>query len=380
MSTKLIRYVLVGPSSERFKGGIAQFTSHLAERLSKRTVLRFYSWYQPYPAFLTSRDFADKASKTSTGNINANFLLGYMNPVSWWQFVKELKGFKAETICITWIHPVQAPVFALLTLLIKLLTDSELVFICHNMLPHESFKGERILTRIGLAGADRLIVHSESERKQARELFKKKQITSSFLPLHNFFSTANSSDKPKKPADSEILRLLFFGVIRYYKGLDVLIKAMAIVIKQNPNIYLRIVGEKFVKNGAVRSDEDPSQLIESLGLGDFVETNFRYVPNEEVPVLFEWADVAVFPYRSATQSGPITLAYSYNVPVISTRTGGIPDVVEDGVSGYLVEPNDEQALAEGILKYANHAIDSSSVKAFAKKLSWDNYLNLLLGA
>ncbi len=378
MDAKQNNYVLVGPSSERFKGGIAQFTSHLAEKLSKETNLHFYSWYQPYPAFMTSRDFADKASKTSTGNLNANFLLGYMNPISWWRFVKELMAFRPETVCITWVHPVQAPVFAVLTLMIKFMTKSKVVFICHNILPHESFKGDRILTRIGLAGADRLIVHGVSERDRARALFKNKKITSLFLPLHNFFSTAVTPDNGGKKPKSKKLRLLFFGVIRYYKGLDILIRAMAIAVKQNPNISLRIVGEKFFKKDEAPDSANPALLIESLALGDFVETDFRYVPNEEVPAIFEWADVAVFPYRSATQSGPITIAYSYNVPVISTRTGGIPDVVEEGVSGYLVEANDEKALAEGILKYADHAIKPSDVKAFAKRLSWDNYIIRLL--
>ncbi len=378
MDAKQNNYVLVGPSSERFKGGIAQFTSYLAEKLSKQTNLRFYSWYQPYPTFLTSRDFADNASSTFTGNLNANFLLGYMNPVSWWRFVKELKSFKPETVFMTWIHPVQAPVFAILALMIKLFADTEVVFICHNILPHESFKGDRLLTRVGLAGADRLVVHGVSEQQRAREFFRVKKITCLFLPLHNFFSTTVASDNGGGLVKSVKLKLLFFGVIRHYKGLDILINAMATIVKKNPNICLRIVGERFSKRDNVLDNDNPVTLVESLGLSDFVATDLRYVPNEEVATIFEWADVAVFPYRSATQSGPITLAYSYGIPVISTRTGGIPDVVEEGVSGYLVEPDDVEALAKGILKYANNPIESSTVKEYAKKLSWDSYINRLL--
>ncbi len=164
MSLSEKKYVLVGPSVERFKGGVAQFTSHLAERLPEKTECHFFSWYQPYPSFLTSRDFVDNVSKPTQGLVPANFLLGYMNPLSWWKFVKEVKVLKAATVCFTWIHPVQAPVYFVLTCLIKLLTDAEIIFICHNVLPHESFMGDRLLTKLGLGGADRLIVYGISEQ------------------------------------------------------------------------------------------------------------------------------------------------------------------------------------------------------------------------
>ena len=374
--------ILLGPSAERYKGGIAQFTSHLASQLEQAGSVEFVSWSQLYPSFLTSRNFFDQSSNATISNSKANFLLAYMNPFSWLYFVYKCIKRKPDFICLTWVHPVHAPIYIVVNMLLKLFCSTEIVYICHNILPHESFRGSRLLTRIALSTSDRLIVHSSSEKKLATELTNNAEITQLFLPLHNFFSSVENS--AKEPDSNEYLQLLFFGSIRHYKGVDVLIDAMHILKKCLPNIRLKIIGEPFYKTADKSSLEylcqqsEIERRIADLQLQQMIKSDFRYIANEEVPELFYHCDIAIFPYRSATQSGPITVAYSFDKPVISTRVGGIPDVVLEGISGYLVEPEDSQALADAIIKFSNQPIKKEGIRKVAALLSWKNYIEGLV--
>lgn len=374
MNNLKISVVLLGPSSERFKGGIAQFTHHLADCLAKVCKLHFFSWYQQYPPLLISRNFCDDVSTTKTGRNKARFILGYMNPLSWIRFINETRILKPNVICVTWIHPVHAPIFMVLNFFLKLLTNAEIVYLCHNVLPHETFPGSHFLTRMCLSKADRLVVHGKSELEKARILFPKKRVTLLYLPLFNFFQSSKAS-KPQRKQNRYCKKILFFGHIRKYKGLDILIEAFAMALKRDPQLTLKIAGEMFYDK---EEDCNPLSLIEKLNLRESVTADIRYIPNEEIPEIFHDVDLAVFPYRSASQSGPLTVAYSYGVPVIATKVGGLPDVVMEGESGFLVEPERPDLLAEAIIKFFDNPIKSSQVKAFASRLSWENYVNGLL--
>jgi len=377
MSITRKKVVFLGPSSERYKGGIAQFTRRLADCISEVCELHFFSWYKPYPTFLISREFCDHVSETSTGKCKANFLLGYMNPISWVRFLWATRKIRPDLICMTWNHPVHAPLYVIFNFFFKHFTKAEVVLLCHNVKPHESFFGAEWLTKCCLKTADRLIVHSGSEAIVAKSLISKANVTQLFLPLHNFFV----SDKPAVvgTASSSKKRLLFFGNIRAYKGLKVLLNALPIVWEKWPDVRLKIVGEQFFQSRSIidpvyKDEVDIISLIDNLGLKEFVSTDLRYLPNEEVPGLFAETDLAVFPYLHATQSGPITVAYSYDVPVITTRVGGLPDVVKEGLSGFLVEPGSPRALADGIIKFFENPIPAAQVRLVAAQLSWDRYL------
>lgn len=376
--------VLLGSTAERYKGGIAQFTRYLADCLKGQSeTFHFFSWYQLYPPLL-SRQFVDLVSKTSTGKCRAEFLLGYLNPLSWLHFVRKVRGLKPDLILISWIHPVHSPVYLFLNWYLKRYTKAEIVYICFNVSPHESFLGARVLTWLGLRGADRCIVHGRSEEVSLQAIFPQKAITRLFLPLRNFYGDAQTTERNTTERNSERNKeLLFFGMIRHYKGLDVLLRAMPAVLEKHPDARLRVVGEPFYakQRGFDRfldHESNPLDLIQELGLGHAVETDLRYVGNEEIPQIFSRAAVCVFPYRAATQSGVVAVAYGYNVPVIVTRVGGLPDVVVEGQSGFLCEPGNIQDLAEKIIAFLDHPIPREQVKHIAQQLSWERYLEGVL--
>lgn len=367
---KEYRLVLVGPSANFYKGGIAHFTSHLAECLSKYVNTTFVSWRRLYPPGLSKRVFLDSTSKKKVSTLNSLDFLDYLNPFSWIKLVLIVRQVKAETVLLTWIHPVHAPVYFFIIFALRLFANSRIVFIAHNVLPHESFLGASFLTKISFALSDHIVVHSQSEGECLKKLLPSSRVVVSFLPLHDFyrFSDLAVSRQPCR----EGLSLLFFGNIRPYKGVDILLEALSLLLPQYPNLNLLIAGERFDDSFSAKIDH----LIEKHSLHQNVRCDFRYIPNEEISILFEQADVAVFPFRSASQSGSITVSLSFEVPVIATDVGGLADTIEDGVSGYVCKPTPE-SIAAAIKRFIESPISRKMVGKAAQSLSWDKYIALL---
>lgn len=161
--------------------------------------------------------------------------------------------------------------------------------------------------------------------------------------------------------------LLFFGYIREYKGLDILLKSMGLILSKF-STKLLVVGEFY---------EDPKRyykIVEEEGISDFVIFKSEYVPNDEVKVYFSASDLVVLPYVSATQSGIVQIAYNFNKPVITTNVGGLPEVVIDGVTGFVVDPS-PQKLADAVVKFFMENLDevfSKNIENIKEKFSWGN--------
>lgn len=364
------RTVLIGPTAQRYKGGIAQFSSRLAEELSRRGPLMFITWYQIYPYFLSRRDFIDRVSLDRISGVESEPILGYMNPLSWFKAARAIRKFDPATIVFTWTHPVHAPVYLLLLYLLRRSTSAKIVVLCHNVMPHENAPGGRWLSRRIFNGADRLVVHGSSERELAAKIVGDTKVTSLYLPLFDRLKATEIGS-----CETSKFTLLFFGIIRYYKGLDILLRAMPSIRESFPDVRLKIAGEHFSPG---EGDSSPLALIEELGLSEVVETDIRYIPNEEVGEIFNSAALAVFPYRSATQSGVVATAYANSVPVVATRVGSIPDMVADGVSGYLAEPESPESLASAVKLFFRNPISREQVAEFAQRFSWNKYVDELL--
>ncbi len=377
--------VIIGSTAERHRGGIAQFTRHLADRLSKIHRVQLISWYQLYPPLLAGKTFTDNVSKTSTGETKANFSLGFMNTMSWLRTARAVANAQPKMILIAWIHPIHSPIFCFFNFYFRRYTNAELVYICFNVKPHERFPCWSALTRLVFGGAGRVIVHGATEKMQLTQLGVRTKITTLYLPLRNFFAGARDhpEEKLSRPASSESVVLLFFGLIRRYKGLDLLLRAMPDVLRRHPHTHLWVVGDFFYTKRGIfsrflaKDEEDLRALASALGISKNVTFDLRYVPNEEIPQIFSAADVAVFPYRSATQSGVLAVAYGYELPVIATNVGSLPDVVLEGVSGYLAEPNSE-SVARAVCRFIENPIGKEKVREFAETLSWDDYVRGVL--
>jgi glycosyltransferase involved in cell wall biosynthesis len=161
--------------------------------------------------------------------------------------------------------------------------------------------------------------------------------------------------------------MLFFGYVRKYKGLHYLLDAMPLVLKQI-TVKLLIAGEFY------DDEQQYREQIKKLGLNDFVSVHGDYIPNEEVGLFYYAADVVVLPYISATQSGIIQIAYNYDKPVITTDVGGLPEVVDQGKTGFIVPSENVEAIAESIIKFfkVQDKINfAKNISEYKKQFSWD---------
>jgi len=269
------------------------------------------------------------------------------------------------------------PIFLVLFYLIKIFTKTKIILICHNIYPHEKRLFDKFFMKIIFNLADYLLVHSKSAVREIKKITSNRNIIHAFLPIFNFFSTNKTQTDIASIKNNLNLRenvILFFGIVRKYKGLIYLIKALPEVIKQIDTDLL-IVGE-FWDNKQKYID-----LIYKLGIENNIKIIDKYIPNEEVGKYFQKADLIVLPYISGSQSGIIQIAYAFNKPVITTDVSGYSEAVIDEETGFVVQPKNYEELAQKILKFFKLKDRSKFVRNIEKekkKNSWENYIKLLL--
>ncbi len=272
-------------------------------------------------------------------------------------------------VVIQWWHPYFAPCYWILERVIG--RKIKKVFICHNVFPHERFPADKLLTKMVLKHGDAFIVHSQSDVRDLLAIKKTADFRYNPHPTYNTFKIGDltrqqARDRLHISYDAKIL--LFFGFVREYKGLKYLLQAMTDIKDEISDIKLLVVGA-FDNN-----KQSYMNLIKESGISDCVEVIDDYIPDREVEKYFVASDLVVLPYESATQSGIVQIAFGFDKPVIVTNVGGLPDVVEDGKTGYIVEPRNGQALAEAISKYfMQHKQEefSQNVKKESYRFSWD---------
>ena len=239
-------------------------------------------------------------------------------------------------ILFQWWQPFFGPLVGTLARLFKR-AGITCITECHNVLPHERSPLDGPLIRFALSPSDHLITHSETDRQDLLAIFPRREITVSQLPsLPEFSGPATNSRSGRT--------ILFFGKVRKYKGLDVLLNALPKVLSK-VDCTLRVAGEFY------DSIDKYEELILRNAIEKHVDVDNRYVANEEVAAIFECADVLVLPYISASQSDVARIALSNGLPVIASRVGGLSETVIDRVNGLLFEPGDPAALADQIVTY-----------------------------
>lgn len=230
---------------------------------------------------------------------------------------------------------------------------------------------DRQLTKLVLGSGDAFIVHSELDKNDLLEIKPNAVLKKTFIPTYNAFklnniSKGNAREMLDLPEDEKVL--LFFGFVREYKGLKWLIKAMPLIIKRLSNVKLLIVGD-------FGADKDVYlSLMEECGITNEIEVYDGYIPDGEVEKYFAACDLVVCPYESATQSAIVQTAYGFEKSVIATNVGGLPEVVEDNRTGYVVESKDSAMLAERICEFYEKDKEKEFHKHIieaAYKFSWD---------
>ena len=363
-----MRIALVGPAHP-YKGGGARHTTELAHRLAAagHDVI-IESWRAQYPARLypgqQTVDVAEGAPYPRTRR-----RLAWYRPDGWLAEGRRLKA--ADLVVFAYLTPLQAPPY--LAIMAGLGRKPRTAVICHNVLPHERRPGDIPLTRALLSRADTVITHSAAQAAQARELAPGATVRTVTMPPHLPASLSQNQGAERAGLSAPApARLLFFGIVRPYKGLDVLLRALA----QAPaHTTLTVAGEFW------GGTADTEKLIAELGLADRVTLRPGYVAADQIPALFGAADALVMPYREATASQNALLAFAHGVPVITTTAGALAEAVRDGVDGLTCAPGDTEDLLRVLIQISDPETARrlrAGVRPVDPEPGWAAYLRVLL--
>lgn len=347
-------FYLIGPYYP-LRGGIAQYLALLGQKLQERGhQVKVLAFRKQFPRFLFPGQTQIEISRDYI-HLDSQAVFIPWNPLTWWRTFWNVKKGQPQAIIFKYWMPFFAPGYAVVCALTHWLTGVRTVFIVDNVIPHERRPGDRFFTRLAFRWVDGFMVQSETVKQDLFAWFPpahQKEVVFVPHPIYDCYPGAELSREEacrKLNVDPSLKLLLFFGLVRHYKGLDILLKALPRVIQElGETVHLLIAGEFY------EAESTYQELIEKLNLKDRVTLVNRYIPNEEVGLFFRAADLLALPYRSATQSGVIQVALHFGLPVISTRVGGLPEVVKEGECGYLVEPENPTKLAEAIVKYFIH--------------------------
>lgn len=360
-----------------YRGGIAHYTARLVRALREAgEEVLMVNLTRQYPSALFPGSTQEDSSAQRFDTPSERWV-DSMRPDTWFTTVARLRARGVRKLVVQWWHPYFAPSFGTIARLARR-AGIEVVFVCHNVEPHEGTPFDRLALRWAYGGADRFVVHAHAERARMERYAGGRPVASVAHPVYDLFAEGERPSRERARAalglapDAEVL--LFFGLIRPYKGLEVLLRALPSMLRR-PRLRLVVAGECY-------GDQAPLQsLIDGLGIRDRLVLDLKYVPNEAVAGYMQACDVVVVPYLHATQSGIVQVAYAFGKPVISTRVGGIPEVVWEGETGLLVPPSDPLALASAVERFFGEEMAPALASGIAQRLpelSWEHLAEVVL--
>lgn len=329
-----------------------------------------------YPSLLFPGKTQLDESEQQIG-IPSERMLDSLNPISWRKTGRRAADLSADLAIYQWWHPFFAPSYRGVAKALRGCRPStRQIFLCHNVLPHEASFVDRRLARLAYSAPDAFVVHSTSERKELETLAPGKPAQVHPHPSYDVFADKLlGRDRAREKLNLEGDVILFFGYIRAYKGLRYAIEALAEVRRKRP-VTLVVAGEFYEQ----RSEYEA--LIDKLGVRDAIRVMDEYIANEDVGAYFEAADLVVQPYVTATQSGISQIAFAFGKPVVATAVGGLPDIIDDGETGFLVPPKDSKAIAAAIERFFAESMAELMRKAIVAsqdRFSWSSMARCIMG-
>lgn len=364
-----MKVLSIGPAFP-LRGGIANFNLALSREFSRSGhITEIISFSYQYPRFL----FPGK-TQVEKGNVPSDIkirsLISSVNPFSWLRTVRYIRKFDPNLVVVHYWMPFMAIPLGRIIRNIKRRSQSRVIAVAHNIIPHEKFGGWKALTRYFLRSCDGFITMSKTVSDDLVSLRAHAKFAFIPHPVYDIFgervSRNSAAEFLRLPASANYL--LFFGLIRKYKGLELLLKAMPYITSQIKNIKLIIAGEFYSGKNEYFNLINDLQIIEHVHIVD------RFIPAEEVKYYFSLADLVVQPYISATQSGITPIAYHFEVPMIVTDVGGLAELVPDGKVGYVV-PVDFKQIARAVIDFFEFNRSGQfrdGIKEQKEKYSWDN--------
>ena len=374
-----MRIALIGPV-EPYRGGISQFNTRLADTLGAEDEVLVISWRRQFPGWLYPGGEQYAADPRTRETAQRQFILDYRSPMSVARAVRRVRRWRADLVILSWTTTFSAPHYLLfLELLRRAAGGVRVLAICHNVRPHEQRVGDGWLTRAVLSRCDAAVVHASAQLAELARVAPRLPAAVLQMPEIGPRPPAGDRDairaETRRALDLGNRVLLFFGYVRPYKGLMDLIDGLA-KVDRSLGVQLVVAGDFWEPIGPYR------RRIRELELLDRVTILDRYLEDEEASRLLLASDVVVLPYRDATQSAIVPLARAHGRPVISTRVGGLAELVRDGVDGLLVEPSRPDDLAAAIESFYRDGLGAALAAGAAEHRDdgWRRYADNLRSA
>jgi glycosyltransferase involved in cell wall biosynthesis len=367
--------IVIVSTAYPLRGGIAHYNALLAAHLGKRHTVETITFKRQYPKLFFPGKTQEEAGGFSRpeGLMPAPQLVDSINPFNWISVARAIRRRRPDLLIFKYWLPFFGPCFGTIAKLAKRGTNVKVLFICDNIIPHERRPGDVAFTKYAFKHADYFIVQSEAVERELRQHFPDSTYRKAPHPVYEIFGAPLEKAAARKLLGISAKNVvLYFGYVRPYKGVMILLEAMKEIENRQREIgevLLLLVGEFYDDERKYR------QRVRDLKLEARVRFVNDYVPNDRVAGYFGAADVVVLPYLSATQSGIAQIAYNFDKPVIATDVGGLAEVVLHERTGFLVPPNEPHALAETVYRFYCEKREtefSANVKIEKKKYSWEN--------
>jgi len=362
------KIVLIG-SAYPLRGGLAAFNERLIREFRVKGDDAFiFNFRLQYPSFL----FPGKTQYSSgpaPANLPIYIKINSINPFNWYRVGKELRLLKPDIVIVKFWIPFMAPCFGTICRIIRKNRHSKIISVVDNLIPHEKRPGDRLLIKYWIRCVDGFVAMSESVLNEIRSFDKTKPSVFCHHPLFDNFGASIPKTEALKNLnlDPSFHYILFFGFIRDYKGLDILLKAFSDGRFRDKTVKLIIAGEFYC-------DPKPYlEIIEKNNLGNSIIMISEFIADSEVVNYFCAADLVVQPYKNATQSGVTQIAYHFNKPMIVTDVGGLAEIVPDNKVGYVVKP-EALEIAEAILRFFDENREkefSENAETEKSRYSWE---------
>ncbi|MBO5710164.1 MAG: glycosyltransferase [Rikenellaceae bacterium] len=357
-----------------YRGGIAQFSANLFEQLSTEHEVLPFNFTRQYPDFLFPGKTQYVSPNDNATKMESIRVLDSAWPGSYIKTANRINREKPDLLIIRYWMSYFGPSLGYVAR--NMNKNTKVVAIMDNVTPHEPRFFDKPFTKYFMKGVDGFVTMCEDVK---RDLLSYKPDAKNIViphPLYTHFGQKMDKSEACKilGLDPNKKTLLFFGLIREYKGLDILIDAFD-KLSDGEQYQLLIAGEPY------GSFEPYAQKIQSCQFAQNIHCFTNYIDDSEVPLYFSAADVCVLPYRSATQSGIASVAYHFEVPMITTDVGGLRETVADTGTGIVVEKADPQIVADGIKKFFteyDHEFYQKNFAAIKQRLSWKTFADKLL--
>ncbi len=366
-----MKVVILG-SAHPLRGGLASYNERLAREFMRQGhSVQIYTFSLQYPEFLFpgKSQYSDQAAPD---DLYIHVKVNSVNPLNWLKVGKEIAALNADLLIVKFWLPFMGPCLGTIARRVKKNGKTKVISILDNVIPHEKRIGDMALIRYFVNSVDGFIGMSDSVLKDLDRFDTIKPRAFSPHPLFDNFGEAVNKVEAYEKLGLELSTeyMLFFGFIRDYKGLDLLLKAMADERIKQLNVKLIVAGEFY-------TDAKPYwDLITTLGIADKLILKTDFVSDDQVKYFFCAADLVVQPYKHATQSGVTQICYHFDRPMLVTNVGGLPEIVPHGKVGYVVEP-DPSSIADAIVDfYGNHRelLYRDNIRLEKKKYAWSEML------